>query len=132
MGKIFSKIRGLISKLFVLIAVILVALAVIYSGSPVEVFGITLKAWQLGMLAAIALGLAYVVDGDQASKMLGSIASGAKDIVNKTGEVLGSAASAAGDAVGSSLSSWILPIGAILGVYYVYSNIKGEDSDNQE
>lgn len=131
MGKIFSKIKGLISKLLMIVAIIIVAIIIINWGQDVNIFGFALKGWQLGLLAAIAAGLAFIIDGDQAAKMVGSIKNGATKIVEAAGDVLGSALSSVGGAVTSSIGSWIVPIGIVLGGYYLIS--RGDsDNDNEK
>lgn len=129
MGKIFSKIKGLLSKLLMIVAIIIVAIIVINWGQDVNIFG--LKVWQLGLLAAIAAGLAFIIDGDQAAKMVGSIKKGATKIVEAAGDVLGSTLTSVGGAVTSSISSWIVPIGVVLGGYYLISR-GGSDNDNEK
>lgn len=131
MGKIFSKIKGLLSKLLMIVAIIIVAIIVINWGQDVNIFGFTLKGWQLGLLAAVAAGLAFIIDGDQAAKMVGSIKKGATKIVEAAGDVLGSALTSVGGAVTSSIGSWIIPIGVVLGGYYLIS--RGDlDNDNEK
>lgn len=130
MGKFFSKIKGLLSKLLMIVAVILLALVIINFGSGgVEVFGITFQNWQLGLLAAVALGLAFIIDGKQAAKVLGSITDGAKALVESAGDVLGSALSSTGNAITSTIGSWIVPVGLFFGGYYIYTKI-GEEDDS--
>lgn len=121
MGKIFSKIKGLISKLLMIVAIIIVAIMIISWGTDVSVFGVSLQPWQLGLLAAITIGLAFVIDGDQAAKMVGSIKRGATSIVKAAGDVLGSAVSTVGSVVTSTIGSWIVPIGLVLGSYYIFT-----------
>lgn len=131
MGKIFSKIKGLLSKLLMIVAIIIVAIIVINWGQEVNIFGLPLQGWQLGLLAAIAAGLAFIIDGDQAAKMVGSIKKGATKIVEAAGDVLGSALTSVGGAVTSSIGSWIIPIGVVLGGYYLIS--RGDlDNDNKK
>lgn len=130
MGKIFSKIKGLLSKLLMIVAVILLALVIINWGSEgVKIFEMHFKVWQLGLLAVVALGLAFIIDGKQAAKVLGSITDGAKALVKSAGDVLGSALSSTGNAITSTIGSWILPVGLLFGGYYIYTKI-GEENDS--
>lgn len=132
MGKIFSKIKGLLSKLLMIVAVILLALVIINWGSEgVKIFEMPFKVWQLGLLAVVALGLAFIIDGKQAAKVLGSITDGAKALVKSAGDVLGSALSSTGNAITSTIGSWILPVGLLFGGYYIYTKI-GEENDSTE
>lgn len=132
MGKIFSKIKGLLSKLLMIVAVILLALVIINWGSEgVKIFEMHFKVWQLGLLAVVALGLAFIIDGKQAAKVLGSITDGAKALVESAGDVLGTALSSTGNAITSTIGSWILPVGLLFGGYYIYTKI-GEENDSTE
>lgn len=129
MGKLITKIKSLLTKLLVIIAAILIAMVIIYWGGSTTIFGVTFQAWQLGLLAVIAFGLAYVIDGKQASKMMGSIGQSASELVSSATNALGKSVASAGEAVSTGLSGWILPIGLLVGGYFI---IKEVIDDNKE
>lgn len=129
MGKLITKIKTLLTKLLVIIAMILVAMVIIYWGGSTTIFGVTFTAWQLGLLAVIAFGLAYVIDEKQASKMMGSIEHSASELVSSATNALGKSVASAGDAVSTGLSGWILPVGLLVGGYFI---IKEVTDDNKE
>lgn len=124
-----TKIKSLLTKLLVIIAVILVAMVVIYWGGSTEIFGATFKAWQLGLLAVIAFGLAYIIDGKQASKMIGSIGNSAAELVSSATAALGKSVASAGTAVATGISGWILPIGLLVGGFFIVKEVM---DDNQK
>lgn len=123
MGKLITKIKSLLSKLLVIIAAILVAMVVIYWGGSTTIFGATFNAWQLGLLAVIAFGLAYIIDGKQASKMIGSIGNSASELVSTATAALGKSVASAGTAVSTGISGWILPIGLLVGGFYIVKEV---------
>lgn len=124
-----TKIKSLLTKLLVIIAAILIAMVVIYWGGSTTIFGVTFSAWQLGLLAVIAFGLAYIIDGKQASKMIGSIGNSASELVSSATAALGKSVASAGTAVATGVSGWILPVGLLLGGYLL---IKEVIDDNKE
>lgn len=129
MGKLITKIKSLLTKLLVIIAAILIAMVVIYWGGSTTIAGVTFQAWQLGLLAVIAFGLAYIIDGKQASKMMDSIGHSASELISSATNALGKSVEAAGEAVGTGLSGWILPVGLLVGGYFI---IKEVTNDNKE
>lgn len=129
MGKMITKIKSLLTKLLVIIAVILVAMVVIYWGGSTQIFGATFEAWQLGLLAVIAFGLAYIIDGKQASKMIGSIGDSASELVSSVTGALGKSVASAGTAAATGISGWILPVGLLVGGFFI---VKEVIDDNQK
>lgn len=130
MGRFMDKIKKLLSKLFMIIAIILVALAVIYMGGQgLELYGLTFSPTMLGLMAAIAVGIAYLCDRDQAARMVNIVSSGAKNLVDATSTVLGQAVTASGQIATTAISSWALPVGLCIGGYLLISNI-GNKNDN--
>lgn len=131
MGKILSSIKRLFAKIMVIIAIVLVALAIIYSGSAgIEIFGFTISPVMMSFLAALSLALAYIIDGKSAGEMLNRVTQGAKDVVNATGEILGEAVTTTGNVVTTGIQSFILPILLVGGGYYLLT--QGDDDGNKE
>lgn len=129
MGKVLSSIKRLFAKIMVIIAIVLVALAVIYTGSAgLEIFGFTLSSTMMSFLAALSLALAYIIDAKSAGEALSKVTQGAKDIVNAAGEVLGEAVQTTGSVISTGLQSFLLPILLIGGGYYLVT--KEDDDDN--
>lgn len=115
----------------VIIAIVLVALAIIYSGSAgIEIFGFTISPVMMSFLAALSLALAYIIDGKSAGEMLNRVTQGAKDVVNATGEILGEAVTTTGNVVTTGIQSFILPILLVGGGYYLLT--QGDDDGNKE
>lgn len=128
MGKLISNIRGLMSKILIIIAVILIALAVIYFGeNPFKIFGFELTAMNMTFLAALSLGLAFLIDSRTASETLAKITNGAKQVVAAAGSIMGQAVKTTGEVATTALTSFIWPIMIVGGGYIIYKELTDDN-----
>lgn len=128
MGKVISKLRGLLAKLLIVIAIISVALVIIYGQNGIEILGTSLTGTQMSLLAVASIGLAYVVDANQASRTVSSIGKGASDVAKEAGEVLGDVLSATGNVLTSTIRSWLLPAAVVVGGYLIYKDVSNDET----
>lgn len=128
MGRLISNIRGLMSKILIIIAVILIALAVIYSGeNPLRIFSFDLSPLMMTFLAAVSLGLAFLIDSKTAGETLAKVTDGAKQVVAAAGSIMGQAAKTTGEVATTTLTAFIWPIMIVGGGYLIYKDIKDDN-----
>lgn len=132
MSKLFKAILKIIAIILIIIAIIytasgaLVYMNVITAASATAWLGFGVltftSAWGLLAVAALAVGLAFIVDKETAQKTLSKVVDGVTSIVGAAGSVV---AGAAGAAVGGVLSgltdSGIIPVIALgVGGYLLF------------
>lgn len=128
MGKLISNIRGLMSKILIIIAVILIALAIIYAGeNPLRIYGFDLTPLTMTFLAAVSLGLAFLIDSKTAGETLAKVTNGAKQVVAAAGSIMGQAVKTTGEVATTALSAFIWPIMIVGGGYLIYKDIKDDN-----
>lgn len=88
-------IKRLLAWIMIILAIICMILAIMASAGaslsflPSFLAGLSAKAWIL--LGVLAVGSAYLIDSETASKAMGKIAAGVSDVLDKTIGVVGSA-----------------------------------------
>lgn len=128
MGKLIAGIRSLFAKILIVIAIILVALAIIYAGeNPLSVFGFELTAMNMSFLAALSFGLAFLIDAKSAQETLAKVTNGAKMVVQAAGDIMGQAVKTTGEVASSAISSFIIPIILVGGGYIIYKEYQDGD-----
>lgn len=128
MGKLISGIRSLFAKILIVIAIILVALAIIYAGeNPLKIFGFELTALNMSFLAALSFGLAFLIDAKTAQETLAKVTNGAKMVVQAAGDIMGQAVKTTGEVASTTLTSFIVPILLIGGGYIIYKEYQDGD-----
>lgn len=128
MGKLISGIRSLFAKILIVIAIILVALAIIYAGeNPLKIFGFELTALNMSFLAALSFGLAFLIDAKTAQETLAKVTNGAKMVVQAAGDMMGQAVKTTGEVASTALNSFIVPILLIGGGYIIYKEYQDGD-----
>lgn len=128
MGKLISGIRSLFAKILIVIAIILVALAIIYAGeNPLKIFEFELTALNMSFLAALSFGLAFLIDAKTAQETLAKVTNGAKMVVQAAGDIMGQAVKTTGEVASTALNSFIVPILLIGGGYIIYKEYQDGD-----
>lgn len=125
MGKILKKLKNLLAKLLIVIAVIAFVIAVVFTGG---LLGIAAIGWfAIGMGA---LALAFVVDKKTAKETVDKVASGAAQLAGSAGHTIGSLISSTAGALLSSKTMWIL-LGVGGGLYYFTNKQTDLKQDNE-
>lgn len=117
MGKIFTSIKKLLTKLLMVVAIVLFVLAALVSGGIVLVpfLGATLLPY-IG-LALGAIALAFVIDSKEAKKVLGKVFEVVDSVVDGISKVTSNAVAS----VFKNNWWWIIPAGA-LGLWFLKSD----------
>jgi hypothetical protein len=139
MGDVFKKIKRLIATVLIVIAIVLVAIALIYWGQPdlvgtlvdstgaVAIFGTGITSTLAGMsplglsLLAGAIGaIAYIVDEEGASAAVTKFA-------DMTGDFAGGLAGVGRDIVDAVIPRWVQYTALGIGAYALYNMYVKED-----
>lgn len=120
MSKILGKIKSVITKVLLILAIVFMIAYGIHAN--IVIYGYTIAGSTWIWLAIASFALAFIVDGESASRALGSIAKGAAELVKGAGKVLGSV-------FDSVLSAIPLPIWLLLGGFGLYYFSKDDKTE---
>lgn len=121
MSKVFKKVKSLLAKLLVIIAIVcLIAYGINFD---ITVFGYAISGNMWLYLALGSFALAFMLDSETATKAISSVAKGAGEIVKGAASTLGSALSGVISGIGIGN---ILLIGGL--AYVGYQMISDDDN----
>lgn len=136
--KLWDVVRKVLTYILVICAILLILWACFFSGGLL-LFGV-LSATQAIVIACVALAGAFMIDGDTAGQIVGSVGDGVSEAVTSVGVAIGDVAGAIGGAVGDTVSGLLggiltSPIGWLMigvGLYLLLGKGDATESPSAE